>query len=389
LLKEESKRCAFQHTQTHATEGLTQGRISGERAELDAEATHVKGRRQGLPLLLESNGKLQEVMACYDTGTHDNHMSHAKAIEMGCTVVSSPELETRFQLPNGKVIKAIGQVDVQVRFARHVDSKATSVTCRFNVFENLSLPVLMGMTFLQATETITKYTSRLVDLPTTWKRSLRLCALGNATNQVSCIVDGRRVSAAADTGSDIALISGRYARKRRFLVEQSCEELELADGSLVYTSGSANLVLHVLDLNGWGKGTKTVRFHILEDLQFDVLLDETIVDALNIFQDGLATLISITSGVIPSIHPVIHLRSVETTVMQAGDKVSLRAKRLSTSLRLKCTSMFSKHMFSPSTATPGKNRSISSLLRLSDKLQRAQQFQTSRLRRGGSGKYLN
>ncbi|KAI4699571.1 hypothetical protein J4E81_004596 [Alternaria sp. BMP 2799] len=168
-------------------------------------------------------------------------MSRAKAIELGYTIKPSPSTEAGFQLPNGKIIKAVGQVVVAVQFARQMGSEAASMTCRFNVFERLALPVLIGMTFLQATETITKYTSRMVDLPTTWKRSLRLCAVGNATNQVACTIDGRKAFAAADTGSEIALVSGEYAKKHGLLRDYGCEELELADGSLEYTTGFADI----------------------------------------------------------------------------------------------------------------------------------------------------
>jgi len=344
LIEEGSKERKLQQAQACVVEECTQNPTSKEPAGVIAKDTQIKGRRRGLPLLLEARGGVQEVMTCYDTGTHDNHMSYTKATELGYTVIHDPDIETRFQLPNGTTITAVGHVNVAVQFARHVGPEPTSMTCRFNVFKNLALPMLIGMTFLQATQTLTKYTSRMVDLPMTWKRSLRLCALGSATNQVSCIVDGRRVSAAADTGSEIALISSKYARKRRVYIKHSCEELELADGSLVYTSGFADLMIHVLDLNGWGKGTKTkvVRFHILENLQFDVLLDEGVIDELNIFQDGLATIMSAASGIMPSLAPIVHLRSLEASLAKASDRSIEEAKELYASFFSKPISIFAK-----------------------------------------------
>ena len=342
------------------TKRCTQGPVFEERARVAAEDTQVQRRRRGLPLLLEAKGGIQQVMTCYDTGTYDNHMSHAKAVELGYSVTPSLDDGRSFQLPNGSVIKPVGHVDVTVQFARHVGPEPTSMTCRFNVFKNLALPVLIGMTFLQATQTITKYTSRMVDLPMTWKRSLRLCALGSATNQVSCIVDGRRVSAAADTGSEIALISSKYARRRSIHVQHSCEELELADGSLVYTSGFADLMIHALDLNGWGKGTKTktVRFHILENLQFDVLLDEGIIDELNIFQDGLATIMSAASGIMPSLAPIVHLRSLEASLAKASDRLSEKAKELYASFFSKLNPIFAR----ANSVIPGKSKPLFLLL---------------------------
>ncbi|KAI4642285.1 hypothetical protein J4E93_007431 [Alternaria ventricosa] len=305
------------------TEARVQDIAAEERARRTKEGTHVKGRRRGLPLLLEAHGGLQEVMTCYDTGTHDNHMSRAKATELGYTIDLSSDMESGFQLPNGKIIKAVGHVVVAVQFARKVGSEAASMTCRFNVFERLALPVLIGMTFLQATETITRYTSRMVDLPTTWKRSLYL---------------GRETVATADTGSNVALVSGEYATKHQLEFEYGCEELMLADGSLEYTRAYADVTIGVYKskismantrllpprkyMTHWK--TKRVRFYILESLQFDVILDEATVDDLSIFEHGLATIMSAASSTVPSLSPVIHLRSVEASIAQAS--VTLREK---------------------------------------------------------------
>ncbi|KAI4663449.1 uncharacterized protein J4E78_003863 [Alternaria triticimaculans] len=333
-------------------EARMQNLAAEERAKVAMEGTHVKGRRRGLPLLLEAHGGLKEIMTCYDTGTYDNHMSRAKAIEFGYTIDPSPDVHSHFQLPNGKTIKAVGHVIVAVQFARQVGSEVASMTCRFNVFEHLALPVLIGMTFLQATETINKYTSRMVDLPGTRKRSLRLYSMGNATNQVSCIIEGRRISAAADTGSEIALISGTYARKRGLSIREGCEELELADGSLEYTSGFAYARISVLDRSHWEKRSTSIsaskwkakpglrpewiRFHVLECLQLDVLLDERTSDALDVFKNGFVEFMLDAPDVVPSISPIIHLGSVEASLARASDK---------------CTSAFSKPASSSSAAS--------------------------------------
>ncbi|KAI4691072.1 uncharacterized protein J4E84_003362 [Alternaria hordeiaustralica] len=331
------------------------------------EGIYVKGHRRGLPLLFEAHGGLQEIMTCYDTGTHDNHISRAKAIELGYNIEPIPDTEAGFQLPNGKNIKAMGQIVVAVQFAKRVESEASYIPCRFNVFERLALPVLIGMAFLRATETITKYTSRMVDLPGTWKRSLRLYSLGNATNQVSCIIEGRRILAAADTGSEIALINGTYARKRGFIIREGCEELELADGSLEYTSGFAYARISVLDHSHWEKRSTSIsaskwkakpglrpdwfRFHVLECLQLDVLLDERTSDVLDVFKNGFIEFMSDAPDVVPSISPIIHLGSVEASLARASDKVSKKTKELSSSIRSQCTSAFSKPASSSSAAS--------------------------------------
>ena len=311
-------------------------------------------------------------MTCYDTGTHENHISHAKAIEMGCTVRPSPNLDAWFQLPNGKIIKPMGHVNIMVQSARDVGSDTSPMICRFNVFEKLALPVLIGMAFLRATDTITKYTSRMVDLPGTWKRSLRLYSMGNATNQVSCIIEGRRISAAADTGPEIALVSGIYAKRRGFIIRDGSEELELADGSLEYTSGFAYARISVLDRSHWEQRSTSIsaskwrakpglrpdwiRFHVLECLQLDVLLDERTSDVLDVFKNGFVEFMSDAPDVVPSISPIIHLGSVEASLARASDKVSKKTKEWSSSIRSQCTSAFSKSASSSSAASTGQQK---------------------------------
>lgn len=283
-------------------------------------------RRQGLPLLFEVSTGVEEVMTGHDTGTHDNHMSLELAHKLGYKVNTEDACKGQFQLPNGKVIEALGRVTAQVQFAQVADSKTAFITCHFNVFSRLALPALIGMAFLDATETLKLYRSRLVTLPAGWKRTLRLCAVGSATNQVTCIIEGRKVKANADTGSEMALISEEYAMQHGLLHEYSSEELELADGSLVYTSGFADTKLSIrtphddrYERSSWT--TKTVRFHVLKHLQFDVILDGDIVDDFKIFQNGIGAIISAATNIIPSLATIIRLRTVEKSIKESPEKI--------------------------------------------------------------------
>jgi hypothetical protein len=147
----------------------------------------------------------------------------------------------------------------------------------------------MKMAFLDATETHSKHASRLASLPSGWKRSLRLCAIDNATNQAACLINGREVNATADTadtGAEIALVSGEYAMRHGPPQYSGCEELELADGSREYTSGFGDVKIVVRIRNTGTKEdwvAKTVRFHVLMNLHFDVILDEEMVENFDAF----------------------------------------------------------------------------------------------------------
>lgn len=181
-------------------------------------------------------------MTSYDTGTAANRMSLAQAKGPGLTVTTTLEETARFRLANGKIIRSIGRTSAQISFKKGSE-KNGQILCFFNVFETLAIPILMGLKFLDATETLSRFRDRLVDLPSRMLRSLRVCTIGNGSNEVVCVVNGREVHATGDTGSEIALISGRYARSRRLKKLDGVEEIQFADGSIGYTSGAAVVTL--------------------------------------------------------------------------------------------------------------------------------------------------
>jgi hypothetical protein len=286
-------------------------------------------RREGLPLLFQLGEKSTEVCTAYDTGTHTNHISLELATDIGYSVDTSSESQAKFQLPNDAIIKAVGRIAAEVQFVRGPKHETDTIVCQFNVFNELTVTVLMGSNFLQEPETITKPTSRLVDLSPGWKRSFRLCAVGNATNQVVCNVNGEDVLANADTGSEIVLVSAAYAAKYGLLQEYSCEELELADGTIVHTSGSSDVKFTVKTSeksSNYNRRSvkpmyRKVRVHVLKSLHFDMILDEDIVDDFKIFEDGVSTLLSALADGIESLATIVHLGSTEQNIVHTAEKL--------------------------------------------------------------------
>ncbi|KAF2023206.1 hypothetical protein EK21DRAFT_118994 [Setomelanomma holmii] len=120
--------------------------------------------RKGLPLVFKLGAGSEEIMTGHDTGTEANHMSLELAQRLGHDINSDEEQRGGLQPPTGKFIKSIGRVTVKVQFARGEDPKAKTFTCYFIVFSHPALPALIVMAFLNTTETITTYTSRLVAL---------------------------------------------------------------------------------------------------------------------------------------------------------------------------------------------------------------------------------
>ncbi|KAJ4356757.1 uncharacterized protein N0V89_004793 [Didymosphaeria variabile] len=247
-------------------------------------------------------------MTKYDTGTMANHMSLDLARELGYDI---------------DYITAVGCITTDVTFLG--DGREEEMTCYFNVFKSLAFPALIGMAFLHATETLSKYTSRLVDLPIDCRRSLKLCSVGEATNRVLCIINGNGVTAHADTGAEIALVSAEYASRKNLVVKKRCEELMLADCSIVHTLGFTDVNCQLMNL--WPP--KTVRLHVFAGLQYDILLDEDLVNDFDLFRKRSYSLVNGMREISPGIAPVIHLGSkLERGLANAGDKMKGWSKGL-------------------------------------------------------------
>lgn len=300
--------------------------------KLDAQP-RIKTRK-GLPVSFEIDTGTKTITTGYDTGTQGNHMSLNLAKEMGYAIDTREQSKGQFELANGKMINSLGTVTAKIRFANTKPEEGNqSFVCYFNVFRTLAVPALIGMAFLSATETLTRFTSRLVDLPQNWKRSLRVCAVGSAANRVSCFINGKPVIAYADTGSEVALVNDAYAMKHGLHSKYGREELMLADGSLEYTSGYTEVEFKLprrpdQSYEAWrALKAKKIRFHILKNLQFDVLLDEDMIDQFQIFQKGAHALVSRLSEITPCLAPIIHLSKAERKAVESFSAFKNKLKR--------------------------------------------------------------
>lgn len=228
-----------------------------------------------------------------------------------------------FQLANGNITRSAGRTTARLQFVNDDSGDTDGILCYFNVFRTLALPVLMGMSFLSVTETLSKYTHRLVDLPCNFARALRICAIGDAATQVSCRVNHRYVLACADTGSEIALISKEYAQRRGFYYAQSSEKLMFADGSIGYTCGSTVVDLKLQSVSGREIQSSLVTLHVFQGLSYDVLLDEDLLYQLNIhiFQDAASAIIAGVVEPMANIAAIIRLGAVERAISNAKDKM--------------------------------------------------------------------
>ncbi|PHH87374.1 hypothetical protein CDD83_8961 [Cordyceps sp. RAO-2017] len=216
---------------------------------------YVKGMVNGAP-----------VEAVPDTGADLCFISPHLVSGLGL----SPNLSTQkeIRLPNRKVIQSPGCVMVPWRFAGERETHRLDCWILPGVHD-----LVLGGYFLKATQTLTKFVRRLKSKIFPLPGRFRLDLLGEESQRLLGYLDGHPTSALPDTGSDLMVISGAYARKLGLTIDRDRTnwlEVEFGDGTTDWTSGVVRDV-------PWQVGGKTARcdFHVLDDLCVDVILSQS------------------------------------------------------------------------------------------------------------------
>lgn len=232
----------------------------------------------------------ESVIACPDSGSDDNIISRKLADHFGLQIVDVQHpAPSTFVLANGRTVSAVGQVNLKCAFRKELPDTPL-MDCVFYVFQTLAVPMIIGIEFLQATKTLTKHRDRLVQELVPSMRALRVCSVGRSKRDVVCRLGNYVACATADTGSDLDLVSPEFASSRAFKVEDSCHELEFADGSIGYTMGMIRTAFSigcVSDVEGFIPRSKEMplEFFILENLNADILVGTDTVQDMQAFND--------------------------------------------------------------------------------------------------------
>lgn len=246
-------------------------------------------KRWGIPLSLQSRSGDATVMSCVDSGADDNTMTLEEARRLGLQMSAEAEDVKEFCLANGTVIKSLGKVVSTCNFAQGYASPNSLVTF-FYIFQTLVEPIILGLGFLELTETLSKHRDRLVELNQPLDLSLRVLSIGMPRRNLFCHLAEDPVFANADSGSDLDFISGKYAISRNIMIFPGKEEIMLADGSIMTTSGVARLPLSIRDIDAIDASDNTQNtvtiwgeFHIFEGMVQDVLVGHTTIEKLQVF----------------------------------------------------------------------------------------------------------
>jgi len=209
--------------------------------------------------------------------------------------------------------ESIGRALVSFRFR----GENQSYVREFHVLRKSVCDVILSKYFLAETQTFTKFAHRIVEQVRMGIRKCdRLFLLDESPgdgDRIRCTVNGVPAAALPDTGSDMMLISGAFAKRHGFKIRREAKYrrwVELVDGSTIMTDGTvcgANLEFDVpfedlmsLDHDGYvdfaaglssemgrTSDTKTTTFicdlHVIQDLPCDIILSGEFIFKNNVF----------------------------------------------------------------------------------------------------------
>ncbi|KAL1880034.1 hypothetical protein Daus18300_001397 [Diaporthe australafricana] len=254
------------------------------------------------------NGKPVEALA--DTGATCNAISASCANERHLRPDPGSTRE-RIRLPSGKYCKSLGMTTLQFQFDG--EDEVHNVHC--NIVPKLQQACVLASGFLRTTKTLTKFKSRLkeVPLPEEHRMSLGLMRDGavdrdSNNSAINGYVAGAKCLAIPDSGSSIMALSGSHVRSLELRIDtrKRCK-VKYIDGSSAWTSGTVTaswqfsssrmpfwntlysmlcyLLLRPPALLPLARRPWTVQvWHVIEDMDVDAILSIDFIKEHDIFR---------------------------------------------------------------------------------------------------------
>ena len=216
-----------------------------------------------------------------DSGSEDNIIARDLVLQLRLDFDTSPQHQKQFRIANGKYVKALGRIQVEVAFAK---DRSTALYCAFYIFEHLVSPLIMGMEFLNKTETLIKNKHRLETLVSPTSGPIQMCSLNSPRCRLFCQANLEANLANADTGSEADLMSLAYVIKRGFhmtAIDTYSSMVRFADGSTAVLAGKVDVQIVIGTKEGPSLLTS---FFVLEGLTCEVLFGEDFLYELNAFE---------------------------------------------------------------------------------------------------------
>ncbi|KAL1799725.1 hypothetical protein ACET3X_000067 [Alternaria dauci] len=316
------------HTTMTMSDALCRTTESSLRAKPNApmSARRPRKSRLGLPITIHKQGILATVLACADTGSDVNIISHEVAKTLGYSAYEALPEKKLFALANGKLVEAVGRIESACSFGVETHSLVT-MTCAFYVLLKVATPIIMGLGFLEQTKTMTEHRERLVRVPTPAFQALSVCSVDSPRRLLNCELDRRETLATPDSGSEIDLMSPCFAADRGLTVYPGEEAIQLADGSIAVTSGYVHVDIAVTSINpsrpaDHHKSNITVDLFLLDNLNHDLIVSEDSLEELKVFTEHQSALVPAPHDSGPlGINRIRHLGTIDRIVSWIKRKI--------------------------------------------------------------------
>ena len=265
--------------------------LRGRVSAVNGYRPNMVSKRKELPMII--GGK--EIKARHDSGAErGNFMDCDLASKLNLRLRNEKGDCKRFSMGNGKIVKALGRVKAVCAFAKEVQTK---MKCWFYVFDDLASPLIMGSQFLEKTRTLSDHVHRLEDCISNPGISPMVNLIGStqhAKRRFTAHIDHRLTLINADTGSDLDLMSSRYARAHgyRFDRRRGCRKrVRFADNTIAETIGQVQATLTLEDGSVYPK-----MFDVLPDLTSEVLLGQFTLEEISAFRSHRSSFVDVYAG---------------------------------------------------------------------------------------------
>jgi hypothetical protein len=208
-----------------------------------------------------------DVSAFPDTGAATNFISLPYARQRGLRI--DENVRKRVKVGDGSTIRVVGTTTLPFTFAGEPEKHNLT----FHVLRKSVHDVVLGSTFLRASETFTRFAHRV-------GRRIRE-AVGNGIHRVhflgsqqyvNGVANGVHVDAVPDTGADVSVMSAKFAKANGFDTDEDEQHrilLGFADGS---TAKARGVVKDMAWKFGADEQTHLTDVYVLPSLPVDLVL---------------------------------------------------------------------------------------------------------------------
>jgi hypothetical protein len=245
---------------------------------------------EALPITLDPRGISATVLACHDTGSEVNIISETLARGLGFTDFEDCSEEDDLQLPNCKIIRAIGKITIPCSFG--VEVVPRPISCIFHVLRVSASPLLMGLDFLEETDTMAKRLERFIRVPCPAFQPHSIFSVGRPRKRMSCTIKETPFWALPDSGCDVNLLTPPLATALKLRVDPLREALQLIDGTIIVTTGIVRAYVSLQQVGLQRQApNRALEFLLTNAIRQSVILGNDSLDTLGVFTDNKDALV--------------------------------------------------------------------------------------------------